>query len=318
MLTQEQKEARRIGGSDIGTILGLNTKKTPLKLYLEKTGQEPSDFPDGEDAPDYIRFGNIMEAVIAGEYSRRRGVKLRRVNQTVVSEKYPWMTAHPDRLVVGQRKGLECKNTWAFNKDFGSDFADDVPDIHLVQCMHYMIVMEYKEWDLAVCLGGNKYKDYSIRYNDRLAKAIVEASEDFWKRIQEGRAPDIKTVDDARLMYPKATAEKVVELSSDYASDLMLLAKLKAEKKQIESEADLVEARVMAAMGDADTAISEGRPLATWKNQSATRLDTTKLKTDRPEIYKEFSKTTESRVFRLSKATAALESKPTKGAIENG
>src|SRR5690349_22686234 len=82
--------ARRsgVGGSDAAAALGLSKFKTPYQLWLEKTRLlEPDDL----DAVERVHFGRIMEDIIAREYARRNGVKVRRRKQIIRHPKYPWM-----------------------------------------------------------------------------------------------------------------------------------------------------------------------------------------------------------------------------------
>lgn len=72
------------------------------------------------------------------------------------------------------------------------------------------------------------------------------------------------------------------------------IAALKAEKDALETD-------VMIAFGDAEEISCHGNRLATWKTQTPKRLDGKRLKEELPDIAAEYTKTTESRVLRLSK-----------------
>lgn len=73
MSHQEWLEDRKkgIGGSDVGTILGLNKWKSPYQLWLEKTGQVVLEESGSE--PAY--WGNVLEEVVAKEFQERTGKK---------------------------------------------------------------------------------------------------------------------------------------------------------------------------------------------------------------------------------------------------
>ena len=70
-------------------------------------------------------------------------------------------------------------------------------------------------------------------------------------------------------------------------SDLM--KKLDQEKKKIEEETKQV-------MDTAELGVADGY-LVSWKGYETDRLDTKLLKAEKPEVYKEFCKTTNSRRF---------------------
>src|ERR1700677_3162917 len=95
-----------IGGSDVAAALGLSRWKTPATLWAEKRGLiEPEDI-SGNVA---VELGTRLEDVIADMYADRHETKVHRVNQTLRHPTYPFMLAHIDRRIVGERQGLECK-----------------------------------------------------------------------------------------------------------------------------------------------------------------------------------------------------------------
>lgn len=110
MITEQQREARMhgIGGSDAPIILGVSPYKTPVELWQEKTGQTE---PPNLDSVEVIQWGNLLEDVVADEFSRRTGLKLRRVNETLSDRRDPFLMAHLDRRVVGERALVEIKTT---------------------------------------------------------------------------------------------------------------------------------------------------------------------------------------------------------------
>ena len=98
MITDEQKISRKdfIGGSDSAAACGINPWKTPLDLYLEKTGQiEPYG---GNDA---TYWGNVLEPVVASRLAEVTGMKVRRYGATIRSKTNSFMGAHLDYKVTG-------------------------------------------------------------------------------------------------------------------------------------------------------------------------------------------------------------------------
>ena len=60
-----------IGGSDIGAILGLSRFRSPLEVWMEKTGKAVKQL---DSLP--LRFGSFAEEFVASEYSRSTGFEL--------------------------------------------------------------------------------------------------------------------------------------------------------------------------------------------------------------------------------------------------
>ena len=109
MLTEAQKESRKqgLGATDCAVVMGLSPYKTRYELWLEKTGQS-EDQPILSD--DRLHLRHAHEETIAREYARRNNVKLRRVNQTVYHKRLPFMFCNLDRVIIGQKKIVECKS----------------------------------------------------------------------------------------------------------------------------------------------------------------------------------------------------------------
>ena len=64
-------------------------------------------------------FGNVLEEVVAQEFAKRTGLKVQRRNAILQHPAYPWMLANVDRLIVGERIGLECKTASEYLKKSG-------------------------------------------------------------------------------------------------------------------------------------------------------------------------------------------------------
>jgi len=101
-----------IGGSDASVVLGFNPWKSPFELYIEKTSDDIRELDS-----EAVYWGTVLEDVIAEEFTRRTGKKVRRQNKVFIHPEYDFMIANIDRDVVGEKALLECKTTSAFNAD---------------------------------------------------------------------------------------------------------------------------------------------------------------------------------------------------------
>ncbi len=59
-----------IGGSDLGSIAGVNKYKSALDVYLDKTGDSIEEITN-----EKCYWGNRLESVVADEYAKRTGIK---------------------------------------------------------------------------------------------------------------------------------------------------------------------------------------------------------------------------------------------------
>jgi putative phage-type endonuclease len=181
-----------VGGSDVAPILGVSPFKTAYEVWLEKASVALERSPT--DTLERVHFGRLMEDIIAREYARREGVKVRRKHVLLRHPRYPWMIASVDRLIDGRRCGLECKNVdaMAFRLgDWGEQGTDQVPDEYVLQCQHYMIVLDYPVWHLAACVGGNRLVSFVVERDNELSEMLVEAEHEFWQHVERCEPPAI-------------------------------------------------------------------------------------------------------------------------------
>ncbi|HEC61285.1 MAG TPA: hypothetical protein ENI27_03415 [bacterium] len=72
-----QKRAYSIGASEAGAIMSLNPYKSPLDVYLEKTGEKQ---PDEENLA--MTIGTFMEPLARRLFTKETGLEVRQDNQT--------------------------------------------------------------------------------------------------------------------------------------------------------------------------------------------------------------------------------------------
>ena len=300
MLTAAQIAERRlgIGGSDVAAILGVSPYRTALDVYLEKIGEvEPPDLSARED----VRWGDILEDVVAAEYAQRTGCKVRRRTQTVVHPALPFLRGHLDREVIGQRKVLEVKTTgfWA-GRELGEAGTDAVPDAWLCQVTHYMVLTGYRQADIAALVGGQELRIYPVGFDQALADEILTRCGRFWHDHVEPRIPPPPTTaGDLKALYP-ADDGSTVEASVEVEDAVADLRETVASIKVLEGKRTALEVAVKGHLGEAATLTDiNGKTLATWKAQTATRLDQTRLKVEAPDTYARFATTSTIRVLRL-------------------
>ena len=211
--TREEWLAERnkgIGGSDIATILGLNKWKSPLQLFLEKTGKVVAeDLSDKE----VIYWGNVLEDVVAKEFERRTGKKVRKRHVMFCDDKYPYMRANVDREVVGENAVLECKTTDKRNADQWVD--DQVPANYILQCQWYMMIRGYEKAYIACLIGGNQFVFKEIERDEELIEIIKGKAVEFWETNVLGDVePDADYMDKAA--YKQLTlCPDAIELPDD-------------------------------------------------------------------------------------------------------
>ncbi|MFM0224145.1 YqaJ viral recombinase family nuclease [Paraburkholderia dipogonis] len=252
----EWLEARRsgIGGSDAAAACGLSPYVTQGELYLDKTGEGPLDPPDSER----MRMGQLMESVIADAYAEKYGVKLRRSNVIKRHDRYPFMLANVDRTIEGQRVGFEAKNVDGLVHkfgDWGAEDTDEVPQAYLLQCAHYMTVLNYDQWILGALVGGNHLVRYVINRDRELEGILIENETSFWSHVERREPPpiDYDRPDAVRLLrklYP-GTGGGVIDLPDEAMHWHRVRVDAGLEAKAYEATQDGASAHLLHLMGDA-------------------------------------------------------------------
>ncbi len=317
MLAADQIEARRhgIGGSDVAAVFGVSPWKTPLQLYREKRGEEkPADIGDEEA----VRWGNLLEDVVAEEYARRAGVKVQRMNGLLKSAKHPWMLANIDRAVIlpdapslvrenggllNTRKILEVKTAGIRAADeWGEPGTDQVPKHYLLQGAHYLAVTGAEVCDFAVLIGGQDFRVYTLERDPELVDMIVDGTRDFWRRVETGQEPEPVNAEDVRIRYRK-DAGISLEATPQIAATCDNLRDAKAALKAAEDLVDELTGAVQGYMQDAATLTWRGTPLATWKTSKPRQVfDRARFDAAHPGVYEQFMRDgTASRPFLLKK-----------------
>lgn len=297
---EEWLQLRRqgIGGSDAAAIVGLNPYSSAFQVYCDKVGL----LPETEDN-EAMRQGRDFEAYVAERFEEATGKKVRRCNNIITNPSYPFMLANVDRLVVGEKAGLECKTTSVFNK---ADFeSGDVPPQYYVQCQHYMAVTGYPKWYLAVLVLNRGFYWYEIPYNEDDVSVLVDAEREFWEKYVVPRkepAPDgsPKAAEAIRQLYGYGDDDITVELHG-YDKDFARYDEIDALRKKLEREQEAIKQKIQLEMKDATLAYA-GNKVITWKNIASMRIDSKRLKAEQPDIYEKFSKKSEYRRFEIKEA----------------
>lgn len=282
-LTQEQKADRALGlgGSDAAAACGISRWKTPVQLWLEKTGQVEEENLDDKE---FVQWGNLLEDVICDEWARRSGHKIRRENVSRVDREYPFMRANIDRNIVGLREGLEAKNSSAWLADeWGDDGTDEVPLFYLIQGAHYMRVYDYEAWNFAVLLGGNELRSYRTIRNEAVEASLIELETKFWDCVVNRKPPPPVNMDDLVRINPKS--QGAIAADDQIQTAVADLWQVKQDVKALEKREEELKFQIGHFMGPNGDLLDASDPLltiATYRSQKASRIDITRLRKDDP------------------------------------
>ena len=289
-----------IGSSDAAAAVGLNPYKSQLALWLEKTGRDagmPQIDPQDDTTPTF--WGSILEPIVASQYTKRTGLKVRRVN-AVLQHPDPelhWMMANLDREVAGSSEVqiLECKTAGINGARL---WRDGVPEYVQLQVMHQLAVTGKQAADVAVLIGGQDLEVHRIDRDEQMIANLIELERRFWQHVVDDTPPPADGTDSAdqalRCLYPQDNG-RTLDLSSNPALS-MAYVELKALKqtlsKQQQREAELKQ-QLQQAMGDASRATFAGGQISWKRSKDSSVLDVDQLLKDKPYLQTRYSKVKE-------------------------
>ena len=297
-----------IGGSDIGAILGLSRFRTPLEVWMEKTGKE---FKKQDSLP--LRFGSFAEGFVASEYSRATGFELLHDESTYIHPQHSYMSAHIDRFVLSNglsdalgnkladdlgnqlsnnsplppSRILECKTANPFSSgDWGEVGSDQVPMSYLCQCIWYMAITGIDRTDLAVLFGNSDFRIYEIARDKELEELVLAKASTFWNDyVLKDIPPPASNEADCQALFSKGDATKKVQATEETLELTKRLHALNGEIAVREEELSTIKQNIMSQMGEAEQLTYQGRTLATWKAPKPSfRLDSKRLELEHPEL----------------------------------
>lgn len=234
---------KRIGGSDIGAILGVNKYKSIIDVYIDKT--EGSKF-EGNEA---TFWGHMHEATIMKVFAQKhREFNVYQAPYSVVDD---FLIANLDAVLkdrsTGEHGVLEIKTTNAFNyKDWEGDV---VLQYYYAQVQHYLMLTGYKFAYIAVLIGGNHYKDFKIERSEEDIALIREKATEFYKENILKQIPPMPDGSDAYMNYLK---KKAMDIENDTVVEFVDLEE-KAQKvkdigkeiNNLKKEQDLLKEQIM-------------------------------------------------------------------------
>lgn len=269
-----------LGGSDIAALLGISPWRSPLDLYLDKTGAGADDRADSE--PMY--WGRRLEDLVAHEWQERTGRKVQRVTAMMRHPDKPWMLANIDRAVVvdgsraridgaGCLRGaagiLECKTASAYAAaDWrGPDGSDVLPVYYAAQCMWYLAVTGLHVCEVAVLIGGQQYAMRRVERDDDTIRGLIDRADEFWRgHVLAGVPPEPRDAADALKLWRRDTGElRPIDDNTSVLVALNELRTLRGQAKDMDARIDALEDELKLAIGPATGLSVGGRAAVTWR-----------------------------------------------------
>lgn len=278
---EEWREIRKqgIGGSDAGAVCGVNPWKSPVQVWLDKTGQAP-DFEDNER----MMWGRKLEDAVADHFAEVNGIKVRRNNAVLIHPEHDFMLANLDREIVGQEEKtiLEVKTAGAHTLKTWEE--DGVPASYCLQTQHYMAVTGAVKAFLAVLIGGQKYMQFEIHRDDEVIQYLAKIESDFWQYVKTNTAPPMDesslTASTLNMLYPSSNGQSII-LPDDALQYITEYEAAQAQEKLAKDSKEKAKLRLQALLGEAEAGMVAGK-LIKWKTAERKGYEV------KPSTYRDF------------------------------
>jgi putative phage-type endonuclease len=292
-----QDRSKYLGGSDVGAILGLSPYKTPLDVWLEKTGKHSEQ---KDSLP--LRFGSFAESFVANEYARATANALTEYPLAICHPQYPYLQGHIDRFITADSNSalfsddgsctashiLECKTANPFTQSqWGDTGSDEVPMSYLAQCHWYLSLTQLERCDLAVLFGNSDFRIYQIYRDKDLEATLIDTAIQFWqKHVIADVPPTGQTVGDYQKLFGEEVPGKTKEASDEIRALIKTIKDINAVMNTKEQELEAIKKLIMEQMQEAQELIYEGKVLATWKRPKASfRFDSKRFEAEHPDLF---------------------------------
>lgn len=238
--------ATGIGGSDVGTICGLNPWQSPFTLWAKKTGRIESEIAQNEA----MEWGTRLESVILDKFEESHPeLAVIRDCGTWSHKDRPWQLANPDAIfqdAAGDYGIIEVKTA-----RYEDDWAKGVPPYYRTQVLWYLQTFGLKKAVVVALFSGSKYREFEVEFDEFEADVNLQRVEEFRTYLEKDEQPDYdgstSTYETLREIHPDIDPELEIELG-----DLgMYYFLAQSDFEQAESHFNEMKSRVLDAMGKA-------------------------------------------------------------------
>lgn len=257
-----------IGATDVSAILGLHPYRSAHSVYLDKMGLSPET-----DINQAIVHGLNLELYVARLYARVTGRRIHKSGLRRMRGK-PHLACNPDYEIRAERplRLLECKTAGYYaGQIFGSE-SDAMPDQYLIQAMWQLAVTNRAICDLAVLIGGQDYRIYTVERDEELIASLIRQANDWWETYILSETPPPLSghpADSAWIkeQYPQSFSCEI-RATPEIEELCASLAQTKSTAKLIGAEQARIENEIKMYMADADRLDLGNLGHITWRTNA--------------------------------------------------
>lgn len=252
---QRQSLSRHgIGASEIAAITGMNPYASPWDVWLKKTGQAPD-----QEETDPMEWGIRLEPAIRQKYVDDTRSVVMVPPRSEFHPNMPWARATPDGFVLSSDMKLrthllQCKNVGQW---VARDWESGPPVYVQLQEQWEMHVTGLNRADVAVLVGGNDFRIYTVHRDDRTIGDLVTIAEDFWRKCETRAAPKVDDSDACQRHFEKRLKREAIEVVADEETEALFAEwrEVKARQKTDDKREKAIRNLVREQMADAGATI---------------------------------------------------------------
>ena len=295
--TTQPDRTKFIGGSDASVILGINPWRTPLQLWQDKVTPRVEKIDPARQR--IFDRGHRMEPYVVDLLRDETGLRIARRNERYIDKEHPFLACEIDAEAVSG-ENIEIKTVSPFKAaDWGELGTDSIPVYYTAQAQHGLMITGAQVCIFGVLIGGDDFRIYRVERDDELIAGIRQREVAFWVDYIEPRVPPPATnAEDIARLFPRDLGT-AIEANEAALIAYNAIRELTPQLTELEQQIDAHKDALRAAMGGAARLTLDGRDIATWKSQASKRFDQAAFKEAQPELFAQFTKTTESRVLRI-------------------
>ena len=248
-----------IGGSDAVIIMGESPYQTPVKLWKQKMGIEPSNYVSPamvHGAKTEFEARAVFEGIMGKLFP----------SVCAESSTVPYMSASFDGLSEdGEIVEIKCPHSP--DRFFEMRLKNEIPSEYYGQLQHQMFVAEAPYVYLFIYFGGDHIL-HKVERDEEYIMKMLEVEREFWRCLEEGEMPDMKAGD------------YFENVSEEWKSKALELNEIMNQKKKL----DEIEKRLKKELIE----LSENRPskgygVTIYLQTRKGTLDMSKLEKDMKE-----------------------------------
>lgn len=268
-MADQIRSSRGIGASEIAAACGISRYRTPLGLWLEKTGRAPT-FAGNV----HTRLGQLCEPRARQLYADATGRDVEIPTHSVFHPEIPWARCTPDGRWVddpGVKVQIKCVGYFV-----GRRWRYQIPLEIEAQCQWELFVDGGHRNDLAVLVGSDelewerfllgeitdpaavfdaaRLEIYTIQRDDDAIAALFAGAEKLWRMIESDTQPEIDASPEcARWLTGRRGPTS--ELALEYADHMDLVDEWRAAheaKRTADDRLDLVKNRIRELLATAE------------------------------------------------------------------